>query len=153
MNAADRLAAFLDGIESYVKAKNVVPQSFAPEFAIADSLTMDQLENLTQGDCFNYAYHLYQYADHLARERAHCENVSRWCNNSLQSIIAEALPEIMGEYIKHETKVATIIRNNDIASKINDWKLTADGRLENVKSREYNVRRKADILIEKGKRK
>ena len=153
MNAADRLSAFLDGIESYVTAKNVVPQNFAPEFALADSLTMDQLESLTQGDCFNYAYHLYQYADHLARERAHCENVCRWCNNSLQSIIAEALPEMMGEYIKHDTKVATIIRNNDIAGKINEWKLTAEGRLENLKSREYNVRRKADILIEKGKRK
>ena len=59
---------------------------------------------------------------------------------------------MMGDYVKHDTKVATIIRNNEIAGRINEWKLTAEGRLENLKSREYNVRRKADILIEKGKR-
>ena len=153
LNAADRLQKFLDGIESYITAKNVVPSKFAPEFALADSLGIEQLEKLAQDDCFNFAYHLYQYADHLARERAHCENVSKWCNNSLQSIIAEAIPEMMGEYVKHDTKVATIIRNDELAGRINDWKMTAEGRLENLKSREYNVRRKADILIEKGKRK
>jgi len=150
--AADRLKEFLDGIESYITAKNITPSKFAPEFALADSLSTEQLERLTQDDCFNFAYHLYQYADHLARERAHCENVARWCDNSLQSIIAEAIPDMMGDYVKHDTKVATIIRNNEIAGKINEWKLTAEGRLENLKSREYNVRRKADILIEKGKR-
>jgi len=150
--AADRLKEFLDGIESYITAKNITPSKFAPEFALADSLSTEQLERLTQDDCFNFAYHLYQYADHLARERAHCENVARWCDNSLQSIIAEAIPDMMGDYVKHDTKVATIIRNNEIAGRINEWKLTAEGRLENLKSREYNVRRKADILIEKGKR-
>ena len=150
--AADRLKEFLDGIESYITAKNITPSKFAPEFALADSLSTEQLERLTQDDCFNFAYHLYQYADHLARERAHCENVARWCDNSLQGIIAEAIPDMMGDYVKHDTKVATIIRNNEIAGRINEWKLTAEGRLENLKSREYNVRRKADILIEKGKR-
>ena len=95
-----------------------------------------------------------QYVDHIGTERAQSENVVRWCENSLQSIISDFI--MNGEwdtYAKHETKVATILRNDEVARKINEWKLTAQGRLENLKSREYNIRRKADILFEKGKRK
>ena len=153
MNAADRLKHFLDGIDAYISAKNVVSTVFNPEFAISETLTMEDMDKLTQQDCFNHAYQLYQFADHVAKEKAYCENVIRWCKNSLQSIISSELNSGQwGEYTKHETKVATILRNSDIANKINEWNMTAEGRLENIKSREYNVRRKADILFEKGKR-
>lgn len=154
MNAADRLKNFLDGIDAYISAKNVVATAFNQDFAIAETLTLEDMDKLTQQDCFNHAYQLYQFADHVAKEKAHCENVVRWCNNNLQSIISfEVHSGEWGEYTKHETKVATILRNDELANRINDWKMTAEGRLENIKSREYNVRRKADILFEKGKRK
>jgi len=154
LNAADRLKQFLDGIDTYITAKNVVATKFNPEFALAETLSLEQMDKLTQDECFNYAYQLYQFADHVSSERAHCENVVRWCKNTLQSIISEALSSgVWDQYAKHDTKVATILRNDELAAKINEWKMTAEGRLDNVKSREYNVRRKADILIEKGKRK
>ena len=154
MTAADRLKEFLDGIDRYISGKNITPSKFNPEFAIAETLSLENLENLTQDECFGHAYQLMQYVDHVGTERAHCENVIRWCENSLQSIISEQLASgVWDQYAKHETKVATILRNNDLAKKINEWKLTAQGRLENLKSREYNIRRKADILFEKGKRK
>ena len=154
MTAAERLKQFLDGIEAYINAKNITPTKFNPEFALAEMLSLEDLERLTQDECFGYAYQLMQYVDHVGTERAHCENVIRWCENSLQSIISEQLTSGMWDtYAKHETKVATIIRNNELANKINEWKITAQGRLENIKSREYNIRRKADVLFEKGKRK
>tara|TARA_B100001059_G_C17835119_1_gene587530 strand:- start:4857 stop:5321 length:465 start_codon:yes stop_codon:yes gene_type:complete len=154
LTAAERLKEFLDGIEAYITAKNITPTKFNPEFAVAETLSLSNLDKLTQDDCFGYAYQLMQYVDHVGTERAQCENVIRWCENSLQSIISEALNSgVWDTYAKHETKVATILRNDDLARKINEWKLTAQGRLENIKSREYNVRRKADILFEKGKRK
>ena len=154
LTAAERLKEFLDGIQAYITAKNITPTKFKPEFALAETLTLANLDRLTQGECFGYAYQLMQYVDHVGTERAQCENVIRWCENSLQSIISEALSSgVWDTYAKHETKVATILRNDDLARKINEWKLTAQGRLENIKSREYNVRRKADILFEKGKRK
>lgn len=154
MTAAERLKEFLDGIDSYITAKNITPTKFNPEFAMAETLSLENLDKLTQDECFGYAYQLMQYVDHVGTERAQCENVMRWCENSLQSIISEALSSgVWDTYAKHETKVATILRNDDLARKINEWKLTAQGRLENIKSREYNVRRKADILFEKGKRK
>ena len=153
MNASDRLRNFLDGIDAYVNAKNITPTPFNAEFAIAETFTLEQMQKLIQDECFNYAYLLYQYADHISHERANCENVIKWCDYNLQSIIAEDLKNgVWEQYAKHETKVATIIRDNEVAFKIHEWKMTAEGRLENVKNREYNIRRKADILIEKGKK-
>jgi hypothetical protein len=153
LNAADRLRNFLDGIDAYVNAKNITPTPFNAEFAIAETFTLEQMQKLIQDECFNYAYLLYQYADHISHERANCENVIKWCDYNLQSIIAEDLKNgVWEQYAKHETKVATIIRDNEVAFKIHEWKMTAEGRLENVKNREYNIRRKADILIEKGKK-
>ena len=154
MTAAERLKQFLDGIETYITGKNITPTKFNAEFALAETLSLQDLERLTQDECFGHAYQLMQYVDHVGTERAHCENVIRWCENSLQSIISEQLAcGVWDQYAKHETKVATILRNDELAKKINEWKLTAQGRLENLKSREYNIRRKADILFEKGKRK
>lgn len=153
MNAADRLRHFLDGIDAYINAKNITPTPFNAEFAIAETFTLEQMQKLIQDECFNYAYLLYQYADHVSHERANCENVVKWCDYNLQSIIAEELKNgVWEQYAKHETKVATILRDNGVAFKIHEWKMTAEGRLENVKNREYNIRRKADILIEKGKK-
>ncbi len=154
MTAAERLKEFLEGIDRYITAKNITPSAFHPEFAIAETLSTENINALTQDECFAYAYQLMQYVDHIGTERAQSENVVRWCESSLQSIISEFITN--GEwdtYAKHETKVATILRNDEVAKKINEWKLTAQGRLENLKSREYNIRRKADILFEKGKRK
>lgn len=154
MKAAERLKEFLDGIDSYITAKGLTPTAMKAEFAIAETLSMEDMQNLTQEECFGYAYQLMQYVDHVASERAQCENVIRWCKSNLQSLIADALTGgEWDQYAKHETKVATILRNDLVANKINEWQLTAEGRLEKIKTREYNIRRKADILFEKGKRK
>ena len=91
MNAAERLKEFLDGIDAYITARNLSPTKFNPEFAIAETLSIEDMQNLTQEECFSYAYQLMQYVDHVASERAQCENVVRWCNSNLQSIISSAL--------------------------------------------------------------
>ena len=153
MNAADRLKEFLSGIDRYIAGENVSPTRFKQEFALAETLSIEQMEKLTQDDCFNYAYQLYQYADHIAWCRSQSENVARWCRENLGSILANEVTQIDVQFMKYETKVDLIKRENDIARNINEWLMTADSRLELLKSREYNVRRKADILIEKGKRK
>jgi hypothetical protein len=118
LTAAERLKQFLEGIEAYITAKNITPTKFNPEFALAETLSLESLEKLTQDECFGYAYQLMQYVDHVGRERAQCENVIRWCENSLQSIISELLSSgVWDTYAKHETKVATILRNDDLLLK------------------------------------
>ena len=153
MNLEDRLRHFLQGIDNYISCKNLSTTQFRADFALVEAFPLEKIERLTQDECFNYAYMLYQFADHVASERASCETTARWCENSLHSIISSEMDDMAHVIAKHEIKVANILRTNDLARKINEWKLTAEGRLEPLKSREYNVRRKADILIEKGKRK
>jgi hypothetical protein len=144
----------MDGIDSYINGKNLGATRFSIEFALAEMFDIEALHKLTQSECFDYAYRLYQYADYVGTERSECENTIRWCKHNLQSIIALAVnDEEWGNYVKYETKVATILRKDELAAKINDWLMTAEGRLEVIKNREYNIRKKADILTEKGKRK
>ena len=139
--------------DDYINLKNLQPTKFNPEFAIAETFSLDRMGKLTRDECFDYAYMLYQYADHVASERASHETVINWCEASLNSIIASEIQEMSGEFLKHDIKVATIIRNHDLANKINEWKMTAQARAEPLKTRENNVRRKAEILLEKGRRK
>lgn len=151
MNAADRLKDFMQRVDNYIDSKHVSPPKYSEEFSQAEKLEIDALEVLTQDECFNYAYMLYQYADHVANERAEQQNILRWCESSLNSIMAQELDsEIIA---KHEIKTARVLLTNELAKKIHEWSKHAESRLAKLSNREYNIRRKADILIEKGKRK
>ena len=153
MDAQARLDGFKTRMDSYFSSKHLYPAAFNPDFTIADTLSVSDMDQLTQNDCFNYSFQLCQYADYVGFERAEVEGIARWCENSLNMIIASQIDEMAGEYLKYEIKVAKIVRNDLLASKVNEWLLEAQARLEPLKNREYNIRKKADILIEKGKRK
>lgn len=154
MDTQERLEHFLQGIDTYILGNHITPVKLNPECMIAEAFDETALSNLTQQECFEFAYMLMQYADHIGTERAKTQNVIRWCEDSLQKIIGQEIEDgEWGQYEKHEVKVGQILRNSHIANKINDWKMTAEGRMEHLQQRDYNVRRKADILIEKGKRK
>lgn len=152
MSASDqRLESFIQGVDNYIANSNLKPPQFRDEFAVAETFDLDTLNCLTQQECFDYAFMLYQYADNITQERAKQQNVLRWCEASLNSILSQ---EIDTQWVaKHEIKVARVLNENDLAKKIDQWKAIAESRLAHLESREYNVRRKADILIEKGKRK
>ena len=154
LNSQDRLEYFLNGITEYIEGKNLAPCEFKEEFQKADQISDERLKTLTRDELFDEAFLLYQYADHVGQERAHTENVIRWCSDTLQRVIAYGVQQgVWDKYEKHETKVATILATDEIARSVNNWKLTAEGRLEHLRNREYNIKRKAEILIEKGKRK
>lgn len=154
MNTKERLEHFLKGIDGYVLGQYITSPKINPECMIPETMNQNELDKLTQQECFDKAFMLMQYADHIGTERAKTQNVIRWCEDSLQKIIGQEIEDgEWGKYEKHEVKVGQIIRNNHIAYKVNEWKMTAEGRLEHLQQRDYNVRRKADILMEKGKRK
>jgi len=154
LNSQEQLEHFLRGIDTYILGSHIASAKLNPECMIPETLDSLKLDNLTQHECFEYAYLLMQYADHIGTERAKTQNVIRWCEDSLQKIIGQEIEDgEWSKYEKHEVKVGQILRNNHIAYKINEWKMTAEGRMEHLQQRDYNVRRKADILMEKGKRK
>jgi hypothetical protein len=154
LNSQERLEHFLKGIDAYILGSHIIPVKFNLECIIPETFDGVALDRLTQQECFESAYSLMQYADHIGTERAKTQNVIRWCEDSLQKIISQEIEDgEWSKYEKHEVKVGQILRNNHIANKINEWKMTAEGRMEHLQQRDYNVRRKADILMEKGKRK
>ena len=153
LNDADRLKQFLDRIDEYIELKNVQPpKDSMNQFKEAEGLSLDNLDKLTQDECFNYAFMMYQYADHVASEKAKQETAVRWCERNLNSIVSAEIQNFTDSYLKHEIKVAHILRRNELARKIDEWKSVAEARLANLTSREYNVRRKGDILIDKGRK-
>jgi hypothetical protein len=151
MTAEDRLNDFLSKVNQYIDSKFLAPKEFDQECLASDNLSVGELNDMSRDDCFSHAYKLYQYADHLASERANQENVCRWCDLSLNSIMAQEIDNSM--IAKYEIKAARVILENELAATITKWKQHAESRLAKLSSREYNVRKKADILFEKGKRK
>jgi len=151
LNASERLKKFLDDIDHYIESKNFIEPQFNDEFKAAESFDNEVLSKLTQDECFNYAYQLYQYADAINLELGKNKSVVNWCEDALNRMISSELIN-MQQIAKHEMKVAAIIRENEVASKITDWKIVAQARVDLLQNKEYNIRRKADCLIEKGKR-
>ena len=151
LNASERLKKFLDDIDHYIESKNFIGPKFNDEFKIAETFDNEVLSCLTQDECFNYAYQLYQYADTVNSELSRNKSIVNWCEDALNKMISGELIN-MQQIAKHEMKVAAIIRENEVASKINDWKIVAQARVDTLQNKEYNIRRKADCLIEKGKR-
>lgn len=149
--AAQRLKTFLKLVDEYITCNHLGVSKFSVDWAMAETFDIATLDTLTQDDCFNYAFMLYQYADHFGSQRAKLQNVVRWCETSLNSIMAQEFDTEM--IAKHEIKYARVLRGNSLAKKIDDWKQNAASKMESVTNREYNIRRKADILTEKGKRK
>ena len=151
LNASERLKKFLDDIDQYIEAKNFVGAAFSEEFKAAESFDSDKLRSLNQDDCFNYAFMLMQYADQINSELAKAKSVVAWCEDALNKMIASELMN-MQQIAKHEMKVGAILKENEVAAKINEWKITAQSRIDLLQNKEYNIRRKADCLIEKGRR-
>ena len=152
MTAQERLENFLDGIDRYIEAKNLSAPEFKEEFRLPEEMSLSDMDKLTRDDCFNYGYQLYQYADHINQEKSKQETVINWCKASLMTIISQE-SENFSQYTKHEMKEATVIRENTVAKKIHEWNSVAEARVSSLKSKEHIVRRKADCLIERGKRK
>jgi hypothetical protein len=137
LTAQERLEHFLIGIDNYINTKNLGPPEFRDEFRLPEQISLKDMNSLTRDECFNYAYMLYQYADHINSEKGKQEIVINWCKGSLMTIISQE-SENFSQY--------------HIANKINEWKNVAEARSESLKNKEQIVRRKADCLMEKGKR-
>ena len=80
-------------------------------------------------------------------------SVLNWCSVSLSEIISKSMDEYsFAEFTKHETKVSKILQDNSVGSKINEWKNIAESRVALLITKEQLIRKRADCLLEKGKR-
>jgi hypothetical protein len=81
-----------------------------------------------------------------------CRNILLWCDNSINEIVSREI-DTQSQYNKYEIKVAAILKENLVAQKIHEWKTVMVSRINILDPKEQNVRRRAECLIEKGKRK
>lgn len=151
MKASDRLNEFLSKIDDYIELKQIGTPKLNDDIVGCEDLNVDDLNRMTRDECFDTAYRMYQYIDYVSNERSNQENVLRWCNLSINLIVAKELdPSIIA---KHDLKIASVLLDNELAFKITEWRDHAESRLTKLVNRENNLRRMAEILIEKAKRK
>lgn len=153
MNTSEeRLNAFLRQVDDYLQSNHVEKIKISEEAESAEQFSLDEIRALSQDDCFNYAYALLQYASSINYEKERQKIALNWCNDSLNTIIACEI-DSFSPYTKHDIKIASIITSNSLASKINEWKMVAESRILMLDNREFIIRKQADCLMEKGKRK
>lgn len=149
----DKLNTFLERMDTYLENNRLsFPRVFRPEFCEAEGFSLDQLNKLTQDQCFSYGFMMLNYADHINLEKSRQLTIMRYCEWALNQILASELPN-MPEFTKHDIKVSMILKENHVAQKLKQWYNETQARHESLINREQLVRRKADLLIEKGKRK
>ena len=151
-NANEQFEAFKKSVDDYIGLKGIKQISFTEDFDTALNLDLDVMDKLTQQECFDYAYTLYQYAGYIQDEISQQQVVVDWCNSRLNYIIANN-EDCFPQYTKHEMKIPILIKENSFASKVDQSRLVAEYRLKRLDVKDTITIRKADCLMEKGKRK
>jgi hypothetical protein len=149
--AAERLAAHLEQVENYIDLSNVRFSEFNEEFLESSNMTKSRIGKLTQQDLFDNAYILYGYSSYIQDEINKNKIALNWCDDQIEKLVVDNLQNF-DQYTKHEVKKQSIIRENSYASKVDQMRSIAEARLQSLEGKVYELKRKGDILLEKGKR-
>jgi len=153
LTGQERLDLFLQRIDDYITLKNAEPSEVPDEAHEADSMTFEEMNSLTQSECFAYGYALYQYCDNILHEMNKQAIVHTWCTNALNTCISRERDEFFtSSFNRIEIKVARLAVDNEFIHKIREWQTVAGARRDSLKNKEYLLKKKAECLIEKGKR-
>lgn len=151
LKASEKLAEHLNLITSYVDLSNTKFSSFREEYLLVANLSSEELKKLTQQEAFDTAYLLYGYATYIQDEINKNKIALSWCNDQLEKLVVAHNDEF-SQYTKHEVKRQLIIKDNNYAASIDRMREVAESRLQALDGKVYELKRKADILLEKAKR-
>ncbi len=146
------LIKFLAGIDEFNRNNDLDGDPLAPESRDSDRLTMSELSELTQGELFNHGNMLYNYASHVNGQRARLQNVIYYCNSAINRVVGREY-ENVSKFAPHEVKEAQVAQEHEFVRKIMQWKLVAQARIEALSDKSFILKRKADAMIERAKRK
>ena len=152
LGAADALAKHIEQINDYLDLSNTVFASFREEFLHSANMGRDKIGMLTQGELFDHAYTIYGYASYIQDEINKNKVVLDWCNDQIEKMVVRNLGSF-DQYTKHEVKRQSIINENSYVAKCDQMRQVAESRLQSLEGKVYELKRKGDILLEKGKRK
>jgi len=151
LKASEKLADHIDSINNYINASNTKFSSFREEYLLVSDLSSDQLKKLTQQELFDSAYLIYGYATYIQDEINKNKVALSWCNDQMEKLIAKHAHEF-SQYTKHESKKHILAQSNSYAASLENMREVAEARLQSLDGKVYELKRKADILLEKGKR-
>jgi hypothetical protein len=151
LTASEKLSEHLNLINAYIDLSNTKFSSFREEYLLAANLSSEDLRKLTQQEAFDTSYLLYGYATYIQDEINKNKVALNWCNDQLEKLVVSHNDEF-GQYTKHEVKRQIIIKNNTYAASVDRMREVAESRLIALDGKVYELKRKADILLEKGKR-
>ena len=151
LKASEKLSEHLNLITAYIELGNTKFSSFREEYLLAANLSSEQLKKLTQQEAFDTAYLLYAYATYIQDEINKNKIALNWCNDQLEKLVVAHNDEF-SQYTKHEVKRQIIIKDNNYAASVDKMREVAEGRLQALDGKVYELKRKADILLEKAKR-
>lgn len=149
--ASEDLKQHIESIDNYINETNTKFASFKEEFLLYADMDTDSLSKLNQEETFNVAYTLYNYASYIQDEVNKNKIALNWCTEHMERLIAQH-SDMFGQYTKHESKKHILSKENSYAAKLEQMRLIAENRLQSLDGKTYEIKRKADILLEKGKR-
>jgi hypothetical protein len=141
----------MSAVKQYVDTVGVPQKKFTEDFQFVANMSLDEVAKLTQQECFDLAYTLYDYAGYLQLEISKQKNALSWCNNAISSVVAIHDGEF-DKYTKHEMKIHLLAKENSFVQSVLQFKDTAESRLEMLVGQDFVVKKKADCLMRKGDR-
>ena len=149
--AKETVENFLDKLDQFTNETNTKFATFREEFLLAADMEMEQVKKLNQEELFDYAYALYGYASYVQDQINRQKVVFNLCNDQLQKMVAK-YNDKFNPYTKHEIRMQMIVVDNEYAASIDNYKQVAEARIQELDGKVYELKRKGDILMEKGKR-
>lgn len=149
--AKENLEQHIKDIDDYINSHNTKFSSFREEFLLVADLSLDNIKKLTKDELFDNAYILYSYASYIQDDINRNKIALDWCNDQIEKLIVQH-NDSFDKYTKHESKKQIIAMENSYAAKVDQMRLIAESRLQALDGKVYEIKRKADILLEKGKR-
>lgn len=151
LKASEKLAEHINSINDYINSSNTRFSSFREEYLVVADLSSEQLSSYSQQQLFDAAYLLYGYATYIQDEINKNKVALNWCNDQMEKLIVKHSHEF-GQYTKHESKKYILSQNNSYASSLENMREIAEARLQSLEGKVFELKRRGDILLERGKR-
>ena len=150
--ASEQLADLKAMIDDFLNASHArFNRKFRDDWHRCANADRQTINSLTQAELFDWSYELYSYSTYLQDELNMQKIALNWCNDKLDKMVAKNYDQF-SPYTKHDMRRKLIIVNDEFAATVDHYREIAESRVQSLDGKIYEIKRKADILMEKGKR-
>lgn len=150
--ASEQLADLKAMVDDFLNASHArFNKKFRDDWHRCANADRETISSLTQAELFDWSYQLYSYSTYLQDELNMQKIALDWCNDKLDKMVAKNMNEF-SPYTKHDMRRQLIVMNDEFARAVDHYREIAHSRVQSLEGKVYELKRKADILTEKGKR-